>query len=149
MPPRVSRCLTGLPARILLVQPGHALGAPARPARAQARPAAPAGGLQPGQPGGVRQQLRNAVIARNRDDGPDPAARQRKPLPRPVSRRVARHETHGTIFPCSATLIAALPQSAGPLRPAREGRPGLASQQPAIPVTVGTWPKFPVIPCRP
>lgn len=121
--PPVSRWLIGLPARILLAQPGHALRASASPARAQARPAAPAGGLQPGQPGGVRQQLGNAAIARNRDDGPDPAARQRKPLPRPVCCRVTRHGVHDTIFPCSATSS---PLSPSPLvrlvHPARAGR---------------------------
>jgi hypothetical protein len=40
--------LIGLPARIMLAQPGHALHASAGPAGAQARPAALAGGLQPG-----------------------------------------------------------------------------------------------------
>jgi hypothetical protein len=70
--------------RILLAQHGDALRASAGPARAQAGPAALAGRLQPGQPGGKRQELGNAVIARNGDHGPDPAAWQRKPLPRPV-----------------------------------------------------------------
>jgi hypothetical protein len=82
--PSVSGRRIGLPARILLAQPGNALHASAGPAGAQARPAAPAGGPQPGQPGGMRQQLGNAVIARNRDDRPDPAARQRKPLHYPI-----------------------------------------------------------------
>jgi hypothetical protein len=101
--PSVSCRLIGLPPRILLPQPGNALHASAGPAGAQARPAAPAGGLQPGQPGGMRQQLDNAVIARNRDDGPDPAAWQRKPLMRPVRSRAALHGTHDPILPCSGT----------------------------------------------
>ena len=52
--PSVSCRFIGLPASILLVQPGNALRASAGPAGAQARTAAAAGGLQPGQPGGVR-----------------------------------------------------------------------------------------------
>ena len=102
----------------------YALHASASPAGAQARPAAPAGGLQPGQPGGMRQQFGNAVIARNRDDGPDLAAWQRKPLPRPVCCWAARHGTHNPIFPCSGTSRALCP-AGRPLRAAGEGRPGL------------------------
>jgi hypothetical protein len=80
-------------------QPGHALRASAGPARAQARPAAPAGGQQAGQPGGRRQQLINAVVAGHRHHGPDPATGQGKPLPRPVRRGAAGRRTHYPIFP--------------------------------------------------
>ena len=51
----------------------------------------------------MRDQLEDAVIARNRDNRADPAARQGKPLPRPVvCRRAARNETHSPIFPGKA-----------------------------------------------
>lgn len=83
-PPSVRGHLITRRVRFMLTQPGDALCASAGPARTQARPATPAGGLQPGHPGGIGQQLGNAVIARDGDDWPDPAARQRKPLPRPA-----------------------------------------------------------------
>ena len=87
------------PPLVVVAQPGHALDAAAGPARAEPGPAAPAGADGPGQPGGMRYQLELAVIAGNRDNGADPAARQRKPLPRPVvCRRAARSGTHNPIF---------------------------------------------------
>src|SRR5580693_10333292 len=92
--------LPGLPAGILVTQPGHAIHASAGPPGAEARPAAPAGANGPGQPGGMRHQLDLAVLAGNRDHRPDPAARQRKPLPRPVACRLAAwNGTHSPIFP--------------------------------------------------
>jgi hypothetical protein len=75
----------GLPAGLLSGQPGNALRAAAGTAGARARPAAPAGGQQAGQPGCMRQQLGSAAIARDRGDEPDPAAGQGKPLPRPMN----------------------------------------------------------------
>jgi hypothetical protein len=125
----VSCRLTGSAAHILLAQSGNALHASAGPAGAQARPAAAAGGLQPGQPGGVRQQLGNAVIARHRDDGPDPAAGQRKPLVRPVCCRAARHGTHDPIFPCSGTSSPLCP-AGWPASRSPRGRPGHPARSP-------------------
>jgi deazaflavin-dependent oxidoreductase (nitroreductase family) len=97
--------LAGLPlarwlhAGLLYPEPGYALRASAGPARTQARPAAPAGGPQAGQPGGIRQQLDYAAGTRNGDDGPDPAAGQRQPLPRPIFCGTARYATHNPYFP--------------------------------------------------
>ena len=91
----------GLRADLLDAQPGYALRASAGPARTQARPAAPAGGPQAGQPGGIRQQLGHAAGARNGDDRPDAAARQRQPLSRPICRGIVRHGTHNSHFPLS------------------------------------------------
>lgn len=84
----------GSGAGLLSAQPGNALRAAAGPARAQAPPAARAGRPQAGQPRGIRQQFGSAAIARDGDDGPDAAARQGKPLPRPVRGGAAWHGTH-------------------------------------------------------
>lgn len=54
-----------LSAVLLLPQCRHAFGASAGPARAQQGLAALAGRVQPGLPGGVRQQLGGAVLARH------------------------------------------------------------------------------------
>ena len=89
---RLSACL--LPAQF-----GHAFGAPAGPAGTQAGPSAAAGRAQPGQPGGVGQQLGDAAAARHRNDGPDPPAGQSKPFPRPDVRRLGWHGTHDSILP--------------------------------------------------
>ena len=85
-------------AGLLLVQPGNALRAAAGPPGAQPWPAAPAGRQQPGQPGGMCQQLGSAVLARHRHNGPDPAAWQGKPFPRPVGGRASWHCAHSPIF---------------------------------------------------
>jgi len=53
----------------------------------QTRPAAPIGRQQAGQLRGMRQQFGSAAIAQDRDDGPDPAARQGKPTPTAHLRR--------------------------------------------------------------
>jgi Barstar (barnase inhibitor) len=76
----------------------HALDAAAGAAGTETGPAAPAGGAQPGQPGVVRQQFGDAASAGNRDDRPDTAAGQGKPLPGPVEGGVARHGSHIPIF---------------------------------------------------
>ena len=89
----------GSGAGLLSAQPGNALRAAAGPAGAQPRSAAPAGRPQAGQPRGIRQQLGRAASARDRDNGPDLAARQRKPLSRPICGGAAGHWTHGPIFP--------------------------------------------------
>jgi hypothetical protein len=60
--------------------------------------------MQPGEPGGVRQQLGDAVLAANGNDWPDPATGQGKPFPRPLRRGVARSRTHDFIFPFARTL---------------------------------------------
>ena len=88
-------------ASFLHAQLGNALRAATGPARTQPRTAAPAGRLQPGQPRRIRQQLGRAAIARDRDDGPDPAARQSKPLPRPICGGPAWHRTHDPILPAA------------------------------------------------
>jgi hypothetical protein len=88
-----------LSAGLLHAQIGHAFGASAGPAGTQAGPSAPAGGAQPGQPGGVGQQFGDAATARHRNDGPDPAAGQSKPFPRPNVRRLGWHGTHDSILP--------------------------------------------------
>ena len=89
----------GLSAGLLFPELGYALRAPAGPARTQARPAAPAGGPQAGQPGAIRQQLGDAAGPRNGDDRPDPAAGQRQPLPRSICRGIGRHATHDHYSP--------------------------------------------------
>jgi hypothetical protein len=83
----------------LLAQAGDTLRAPAGPAGTQARPAALTGGPQPGQPDGVGHQLGNPAPARDRHDGPDPAAGQGQPLPRPVRGGIVWPGTHDSIFP--------------------------------------------------
>jgi hypothetical protein len=99
-PSMITRSMPGSSgACFVSAQPGNAWRAAAGPARAQARFSAPAGRQQPGQPRGMRHQLVGTVIARDGDDGPDPAARQREPLPRPVRGEAARHRTHSPIFP--------------------------------------------------
>src|ERR1700685_1182013 len=95
-----ARFSPGLPAGILVAQPGHAFDASAGPPGAEARPTAPAWANGPGEPGGMRHQLDLAVLAGNRDRRPNPPARQRKPLPRPVACRLAAwNGTHSPIFP--------------------------------------------------
>jgi hypothetical protein len=96
---------------------GYALRASAGPARTQARPAAPAGGPQTGQPGAVRQQLGDAAGPRNGDDRPDPAAGQRQPLPRSVCCGLVRHATHEHYFPSFLTRVISRPCPAGPASP--------------------------------
>src|SRR5580704_4094700 len=88
----------GLTAGLLDPELGYALRASAGPARTQARPAAPAGGPQTGQPGAIGQQFGDAAGARNGDYRPDTAAGQRQPLPRSVCRGVVRHATHDHYF---------------------------------------------------
>jgi hypothetical protein len=107
---RPFRWPAGLNAGLLYAEPGYALRAPAGPARTQARPAAPAGGPQAGQPGGIRQQLGDAAGARNGDDGPDPAAGQRQPLPRPICCGTARNATHNPYFPPFLNLVVCRPE---------------------------------------
>src|SRR5450755_1451714 len=97
-----------LTAGLLDPQLGHAVRAPAGPARAQPGLTAPAGRAQPTLPGGVRQQLGDATAARNGDDGPDPAAGERKPLPRPTFRRIGWHGTHMTPSSPTASLRGAV-----------------------------------------
>ena len=89
----------GLSVGLLDPELGYAVRASAGPARTQARPAAPAGGPQAGQPGAIGQQLGDAAGPRNGDDRPDPAAGQRQPLPRSICRGVVRHATHDRYFP--------------------------------------------------
>jgi hypothetical protein len=88
----------GLKAGLLYAELGYALRASAGPARTQARPAAPAGGPQAGQPGSIRQQLGDATGAWDGYDRPDPAAGQRQPLPRSVCRGIVWHATHDHYF---------------------------------------------------
>jgi hypothetical protein len=95
----------GLDAGLLYAEFGYALRASARPARTQARPAAPAGGPQAGQPRAIRQQLSDAAGARNGDDRPDPATGQRQPLPRSICRGIVRHATHDHYFPPFLKLV--------------------------------------------
>jgi hypothetical protein len=80
-------------------QQRNARGIAAGPAGAQARSAALAGRPQAGQPHGVRHQLGSAASARHRDDGPNPATRQGKPLPRPIGTGALCHGAHCPIFP--------------------------------------------------
>jgi deoxycytidylate deaminase len=91
-----------LSAVLLQAQLGDALGATAGPAGTQQRLAALAGGVQPGLPRGVRQQLGDAVLAGHRHHGTDPAAGHGQPLPRPVCRGVVWPVTHTFIFPPAA-----------------------------------------------
>ena len=119
-----SRRPAGLNAGLLYAELGHALRASAGPARTQARPAAPAGRPQAGQPGAVRQQLGDAAGARNGDDRPDPAAGQRQPLPRSIRRGIVRRATHNNYFPLFSKRVTPLAQ-AGPAGPAVPGRAGL------------------------
>ena len=107
----VSRRPAGLRAGLLYAEPGYALRASAGPARTEARPAAPAGGPQAGQPGGIGQQLGYAARARNGDDRPDPAARQRQPLPRPIGCGTTRHRTHSRYFPPLLNLAVSQPKA--------------------------------------
>jgi hypothetical protein len=86
-------------AALLSAQPCNALRTAAGPARAQPRSAAPAGRPQAGQPRGMRQQLGRAASARDRDNGPNLAAGQGKPLSRPICGGAAWHWTHCPIFP--------------------------------------------------
>jgi DivIVA domain-containing protein len=99
-----------LGAGLVYAEFGYALRASAGPARTQARPAAPAGGPQAGQPGAIRQQLGDAAGARNGDDRPDPAAGQRQPFPRSVCRGVVRHATHAYHSPSVPEVICWLEQ---------------------------------------
>src|SRR6266487_160770 len=103
----------GLHAGLLCAEPGYAFRASAGPARTQARPTAPAGGPQAGQPGAIRQQLGYAAGTRNRDDRPDPATGQRQPLSRPTCRGIVRHAAHDLII-----LRSPSPQPPGPSGPA-------------------------------
>ena len=96
---------------------GDALRASAGPARTQARPAAPAGRPQAGQPGTIRQQFGDAAGARNGDDRPDPAAGQRQPLPRSICRGIVRHATHDDYFPPFPTRVTSWPERVLPVRP--------------------------------
>ena len=107
---------------LLSAQPGNALHAAAGPARSQTRPAAPAGRPQAGQPGGMRQELGSVAIARDGDDGPDAAARQGKPLPRPICGGAAWHWAHWPIFPASEPCQLLSP--ADPIRRFRSALPG-------------------------
>ena len=93
-----SRVNSALPIR---PQRGYAFLASAGTARSQPRLAAPADWMLPGQPGAVSQQFGGAVITRNRDHGPDPAAGQGKPLPRLTFSGVVGHGLHDSIFPAS------------------------------------------------
>ena len=95
----------GSGAGFLSAQPGNALRAATGPARTQTRSAAPAGRLLAGQPRRMRQQLSSTAFAGNRDDGPNPAAGQGKPLLRPNSGGAGWHGTHRPIFPCRATSL--------------------------------------------
>ena len=94
-----------LHAGLLCPEPGYAFRASAGPARTQARPAAPAGGPQAGQPGAIRQQFRDSAGARHGDDRPDPATGQGQPLPRPICCGIVRHATHDHHSPPSRVTV--------------------------------------------
>jgi hypothetical protein len=53
----------------------------------------------------MRNQFNGAAIARDGDDGPDPAARQGKPLPRPACGGAGRHWIHSPIFPAAGHAV--------------------------------------------
>ena len=109
----------GLTAGLLDPELGYALRASAGPARTQARPAAPAGGPQTGQPGAIGQQFGDAAGSRNGDDRPDPAAGQRQPLPRSICRGIVRHATHDYYFPPSPKCVISWPERVLPASPLR------------------------------